>query len=52
MFDHNILITLLFAPVVAYIAGAVLFSIITFWQEGDSRTSSLAGSRINSGHSL
>ncbi|AEE21208.1 hypothetical protein [Paraglaciecola chathamensis] len=52
MFDHNTLITLLFAPVVAYIAGAVLFSIITSLQESTSTSSGPTGSHINSGHSV
>lgn len=52
MFDHNTLITLLFAPVVAYIAGAILFSIIASLQENASTSSGLTGSHISSGHSV
>lgn len=52
MFDHNTLITLLFAPVVAYIAGAILFSVIVSLQENVDTPSNLNSSSINSGHSL
>ncbi|MEM5497598.1 hypothetical protein WNY77_09365 [Paraglaciecola mesophila] len=52
MFDHNTLITLLFAPVVAYIAGAILFSVIVSLQENVATSSSLNSSNLNSGHSL
>ncbi|GAC34827.1 hypothetical protein GPLA_3948 [Paraglaciecola polaris LMG 21857] len=52
MFDHHALITLLLAPVVAYLVGAILFSIGTYVQENMWTSISLTSSNINSGHSL
>ncbi|WP_166422759.1 hypothetical protein [Paraglaciecola sp. 20A4] len=52
MFDHHALITLLLAPVVAYLAGVILFSVVAYLRENKPETMGFTTSNINSGHSL
>ena len=52
MFDHHALLTLLLAPVVAYLAGVILFSVVAYLQENKALALGFTVSNINSGHSL
>lgn len=49
MFDHAILIILLLAPVVAYMAGALLFSLYALVKKQPAQR---VNASINNGHSL
>ncbi|MFT6895771.1 MAG: hypothetical protein ACJA13_000168 [Paraglaciecola sp.] len=52
MFDHVILIILLLAPVVAYMAGALLFSLYALFKRQPVLSVPRVNASINNGHSL